>query len=51
MMNKFHELLIEADIHKNQMIENQTDFDTASCFLVDIQIYYFIEFFQKLYLI
>ena len=34
MMHKFHELLREADIHKNQMVENQTDFHTASCFLV-----------------
>ena len=49
MMHKFHELLREADIHKNHMVENQTDFHTASCFLVDIQIYY-IEFFQKFYL-
>ena len=51
MMNKFHELLKEVDIHKNQMVENQTDFPTATCFLVDIQIYYSIEFFQKHHLI
>ena len=51
MMHKFHELLRKADINKNQIVENQTDFHTASCFLVDIQIYYYIEFFQKLYLI
>ena len=50
MMHKFHELLREADIHKDQMVENQTDFLTASYFLVDIHIYYYIEFFQKLYL-
>ena len=35
------ELLREADIHKNQMVENQTDFHTASCFLVDVKIYYY----------
>ena len=50
MMHKFHELLREADIDKNHMVENQTDFHTAICFLVGIQIYY-IEFFQKFYLI
>ena len=36
MMYTFHELLRKADIDKNQMVENQTDFHTASCFLVDI---------------
>ena len=51
MIHKFHELLREADIHKDQMVENQTDFYTASCFLVDIDMYYYTEFFQKLYLI
>ena len=39
MMHKFHELLAEIDINKNQMVENNTDFHTATCFLVDIQIY------------
>ena len=38
MLHKFHKLLREADIHKNQMVENQTDFYTASCFLVGIYI-------------
>ena len=51
MMHKFHELLKEVDIRKNQMVENQTDFCTTRCFLVDVKIYYYIEFFQKLYLI
>ena len=50
MMHKLHKLLRD-DIHKNQMVENQTDFHTASCFLVDIQTYYYVDFFQKLYLI
>ena len=39
MMDVFHELLQEADVHKNQMVKNQIDFHTANCFLVDIQIY------------
>ena len=39
-----------TDIHKSQMVENLTDLYTNSCFLVDIQIYYYIEFFQKVYL-
>ena len=43
MMHKFHELLREADIHKNQMVENQAGFYTSSYFLVDIQIYYYKE--------
>ena len=34
MMHKFHELLREVDIHKNQMVENQAHFHTANCFLV-----------------
>ena len=51
MMHKFHKLLKQVDIHKYQIVENQTDFCTAWCFLVDIQIYCYIEFFQKLYLI
>ena len=51
MMHKFHKLLKEAGIYKYQMVENQTDFCTARSFLVDIQIYCYIEFFQKLYLI
>ena len=51
MMHKFYELLRGAAIHKNQMVENQTDFHTASCFLVNIHIYHYTEFFQKLYLI
>ena len=38
MMHKFHELLKEADIHINQMVENQTDFHTTRCFLVDSNI-------------
>ena len=38
MLHKLHELLREADIHKNQMVENQTDFYTASCFLVGVYI-------------
>ena len=46
MMRKFHELLREADVHMNQMVENQVDFH-ASCFLVDIQMYYQMKFFQK----
>ena len=50
MMHKFHELLKEVDIDKNQMVENQTDFGIARCFLVDIRIYYYIEFFQKFHL-
>ena len=44
MMHEFHELLTESDIHKNQMVENQTGFYTARCFLVDIQIYYYKEY-------
>ena len=38
MMHKFHELLKEAGIHINQMVENQTDFHTTHCFLVDSNI-------------
>ena len=49
MMHKFQEE--EVEIHKNQLVENQTDFQTARYFLVDIQIYYYIGFFQKLCLI
>ena len=30
MMPRFHELLREADIHMNHMIESQTGFHTAS---------------------
>ena len=51
MMHKFHELIREADVHKDEMVENQTDFHTVSCFLVDSQIYYWTDFFQKLCLI
>ena len=40
MMHKCHELLTKADIYINQMVENQTDFHTASCFLVDIHSLY-----------
>ena len=46
MMHKIHEPLKEVDFHKNQMVENQTDFHTARCFLVDIQIFYYTEFEQ-----
>ena len=48
MMHKCHELLKEVDIHKNQIIESQNDSHTTSCFLVDIHIYYYTEFFQKI---
>ena len=44
MMHKFHELLRKADVHKNQMVENQSSFYTASCFLVDIQICYYKKY-------
>ena len=47
MMYTFHELLRKADIDKNQMVENQTDFHTASCFLVDIHIYLLYRIFSK----
>ena len=40
MMHKCHELLTKADIYINQMVENQTDFHTASCFLIDIHSLY-----------
>ena len=42
MMHTFHELLRKAD---NQT-ENQTDFHTASCFLVDIHIYLLYRIFS-----
>ena len=38
MMHIFHELWRRTDIHMNHMVKNQTDFQKASCFLVDIQI-------------
>ena len=38
MMHILCELWREADNHMNYMVENQTDFHKASCFLVDIQI-------------
>ena len=44
MMHEFHELLKEVVIYANQMVENQTDFCTAWCFLVDIQISLYIIF-------
>ena len=36
MMHIFFELWREAFIHQNQMFKNQTDFNKASYFLVDI---------------
>ena len=47
MVHEFQELLREADIHKNQMVENQTDFHTASCFLIGIHIILSNRFFSK----
>ena len=38
MVHIFWELWREADIHMNQMVENQTDFHKASYFLADIQL-------------
>ena len=38
MMYIFRKLWREADIHMDNIVENQTDFYRASYFLVDIQI-------------